>query len=184
VAGEKRKLHGILAVVLGVVALGLMMFLIYVQVGALREAREAAAAERAALAGAKAQLEKLLDMRDQAPLWEARLAAAERLIPREPDENRLVSDMQDVAGRANTELLQVRFEERAARENFVEMPVKIAFQGRYHGLLDLLEDLEGGARAVRVDEVKVGRGRDGLPQIRADITAAVFCQEAEGTVGK
>lgn len=183
-AGEKRDMHGILAVVLGVVALGLMVFLIYVQVGALREAREAAAAERAALARAKGQLSMLLDMRDNAPLYEARLAAAERLIPREPDENRLVRDLQSAAGLANTELLQVRFEERVAREGFVEMPVKIAFQGRYHGLLDILEGLEGGARAVRVDEVKVGRGREGLPQIRADITAAAFCQGAGETAGK
>lgn len=172
--------HGVLAAVLGVVALGLMVFLVHAQLSALGEVRETVAVEQMKLVQTENRLNFLIGIRAQAPVWETRLAVAERLLPGKPKESWLVDDLQRVADRSNIELLQIRFESRVETgQGYVEMPVKLAFQGRYQELLALLGNLQNGQRAIRVSEVRVDRGREGLPQIRADITASAFHQEDE-----
>lgn len=173
-AEHKLNSQEVLTALLGIVAVGCMLFLLYFQWGALNQARDEMAAEQQSVQIAQTRLQSLLAIREQAPVWEARLAKAERMIPGAPDENQLVKDLQSAAGQANTRLLEVRFDEYAAQDGYTEIPVRIAFEGRYHGLLDLLENLRNGPRTIRIDEIKTGKGDGEPPRIRADITASAF----------
>lgn len=175
-ADTKRFSSGLLTVLLGVLALAAMAFLLYTQYGALNAARDAAAGEQVAVARARARLAELKQAKEQAAALEERLAAFDRLLPAEPDEDVLITDLQNEADRSGTRLLQIRYEKRVPRAGCTEMPFRIAFEGRYHGLLALLAELQDGPRAVRIDEVKIGKGRGELPQIRAEIAASAFCR--------
>jgi Tfp pilus assembly protein PilO len=83
----------------------------------------------------------------------------------------------DLADKSKTDLLEVHFEKRVSKEGYDEMPIKLIFEGRYHGLLILLDNLQNWNRNVRVNDVRVNEGRDELPQIKAEITAAAFYQQ-------
>ncbi|MEG3068017.1 MAG: type 4a pilus biogenesis protein PilO [Syntrophaceticus schinkii] len=67
-----------------------------------------------------------------------------------------------MADKSKTDLLQVRFEKRIPKKGYDEMPIKLTFEGRYHGLLILLDNLQNWERNVRVNEVKVGKGSRGI----------------------
>lgn len=183
-AGRKQSIYIILVAALGIIALVGIAFLTYTRVDDLRSARDTVAAEQAAVAGAEAQLQSLIKARDQASVLKKRLDAFDRLIPAEPKESALINEIQGMADGDGVRFLQIRFEKRAPKQGYVEMPVKIAFQGRYHGLLALLDNLQNGDRAVRIDEVKVGKGKEELPQIKAEVTASAFFIQEGAVKGK
>ncbi|MEW6276901.1 MAG: type II secretion system protein GspM [Bacillota bacterium] len=172
-----------LTIILGVLALGCMLFLIFVQVNALRAAQDAAAGEKAALARDQARLQQLSRLKEQAPLLRAQLARAERLLPAAPAEAALLNDIKDAANKSGARVVQIRFENRAAKQGYVEMPLKVTFEGRYQGLLNLLAELRAGPRALRVDGVKIGKGEQELPSIKAEITASAFYKTAGAAPG-
>ena len=47
---------------------------------------------------------------------------------------------------------------RVPKKDYDEMPIKLTFEGHYHGLLILLDNLQNWKRNVRVNEVKVSKG--------------------------
>ena len=174
---KKKTQQTILSAVLGVAILACMLFLLYNQTNALKEARVQVEQEESAYKQEEGRLSYLIGLSRQAPELEQRKAKCEQLIPPLPNENLLITGIQGLADKSKTDLLQVRFEKRISKQDYEEMPVKLIFEGRYHGLLVLLDNMQNWNRALRIDEVKVGRGRDDLPQIKAEITAAAFYQK-------
>ena len=173
-AEKKVDRQLLLTAVLGLAALVLAGVITYYQFGALKDVRAAVAEERLAVARVQAHLRDLEQTKEQAAQLEQRLKLLESMMPAAPDEDRLIAVMRDYADSSGMELQQVRFKERAAREGYHEMPVEITFEGRYNELLYLLSDLQAGQRALRIDELKVGKGRQELPELKADIIASAF----------
>jgi type IV pilus assembly protein PilO len=116
----------------------------------------------------------MIEARDQELVLKESLAALGRLMPAEPQESTLINTIQGMADDCGIQFQQIQFEKRVPKQGYVEMPVKFTFQGRYNGLLALLDKLQKGSRAVRIDEVKVGKGKEDLPQIKVDVTASAF----------
>lgn len=172
--GQKQFPYIIMAAALGIIVLVGIAFMIHARVGALRNARETLAAEQATLAGDEAQLQAMIEARDQELVLKESLAALGRLMPAEPQESTLINTIQGMADDCGIKFQQIQFEKRVPKQGYVEMPVKFTFQGRYNGLLALLDKLQKGSRAVRIDEVKVGKGKEDLPQIKVDVTASAF----------
>jgi type IV pilus assembly protein PilO len=175
--GKKKQQQTILTVVLGVAILACMFYLLYNQANALKEARAQVEQEESALQQEDDRLLNLISLSKQADKLEERKARAEELIPVVPNEDLLLTGIQDLADKSKTDLLQVRFEKRIPKKGYDEMPIKLTFEGRYHGLLILLDNLQNWERNVRVNEVKVGKGSKEYPQVKADITAAAFYQQ-------
>ncbi|MFZ5591868.1 MAG: type 4a pilus biogenesis protein PilO [Bacillota bacterium] len=101
--------------------------------------------------------------------------ALERLLPREMGESSLLRHLQQLAEDAGLELLEVRFGRPVQRSGYMEAALETCWQGRYSGLFSLLRALQhSGQRAVRLDEIKLERGRDDLPQLRAQLSGVVF----------
>lgn len=167
-----------LTVVLGVIALACMIFLIFSQLGSLRETKKAVSAEKLAIVNAERQLQLLQELREMGPAFTQRLAYVENLVPAQPAEGDIIAYLEKLAQRAGTRLVQLRFERRVAAGGYTEMPLLLTFEGRFHEVMDLLTALKTGRRAVRLDAVKLGQGRDELPNIRVDIAACAFYRQA------
>lgn len=165
-----------LIILLGAAAVALMIVLILLQLGTLRDTREAVADEQVALSQKRARLEQLRELERKGPEFLERLAAVERLIPDQPQEDALLIYLSEIAERTDTSFVQARFAARvnAGGGGYVKMPLSIIFEGRYHGFLELLDGLRDGERTIRVDDVRISRGREPLPKIRADISAHTF----------
>ncbi|MEW5952884.1 MAG: type 4a pilus biogenesis protein PilO [Bacillota bacterium] len=159
---------------IGVAVLALMLFLVYSQVMALKTARQAVADEQGAYAAARQRLQELILIKDNASVMEEKLRRYEHMLPNTPDENTLIDMLGNYGSASGTKLLSVRFGAREDRGEYTEMPVEIAYEGRYHDLLELLAQLQSGERALRIEAVKIGRGRDDLPRVRVDIDASAF----------
>ncbi|MGC7847692.1 type 4a pilus biogenesis protein PilO [Desulforudis sp. 1088] len=151
-----------------------MLFLLYLQFGALRAARDAVTEERMALARDQTRVQQLIKMKADAVGVQEQLNRLERMMPAEPDEDVLLADLQAAAEAAGLCLRQVRFEERVTGQGYVEMPFKLALEGRYSEVLDLLAGLRDGPRAVRIEELKLARLNEDSSEIRADIAASAF----------
>ncbi|MFY9272573.1 MAG: type 4a pilus biogenesis protein PilO, partial [Thermacetogeniaceae bacterium] len=140
----------------------------------LKEAREVVEQEQITLKKEQSRLNYLIQLSKQAEELEQRKKYLAELIPPLPDEDLLITGIQGLADQSNTDFLQVRFENRIAKEGYEEMPVILTFEGRYHGLLTLLDNMQTWNRVLRINEVRVSSGRDDLPQIQAEIKAAAF----------
>ncbi len=171
-----KKLSGnnTLLVALGVIALLLLLFLFYAQLGALKEARVALQQEQQAFDLAQNRLQELLQIRDQAVYFEDQAESMERLLPTEPEEDLLMLDIDTICQDAGVELKQIRFEKRVDRKDYTEMPLKMTFEGGYYSILSLLNQMQEGPRALRLDEVKVVQGGQNQSGLKADITASAF----------
>ena len=168
-----QKLKNYYVYLLGLAGL-ILLFLIYQQLGALKTAREQLAVEQNNVSQAKAKLQSVLQVKDQALSLQEQLDRLDRIIPPQPQEDILLAELEMLANQNGMELLQVSFENYQDHKNYVEMPIKIALEGDYFGLLGFLNDFQTSPRAQRIDEVKVGQGNKELPRIRVDISASTF----------
>jgi len=181
---QKTFSSELLVVILGILALACAAFLIYVQVGALRAAQQAVAAEEAGLERAQAVLQQLAKTKEQAGAMREELARCERLLPAGPAEDALLKDIQDAAGKCGVHFLRINFQPRVARQGYAEMPFTLTGEGRYQEILDLLAELRAGPRALRIDAVKLGKGQKELPFLKAEITASAFYKQAGAAAKK
>ncbi|HIE12584.1 MAG TPA: hypothetical protein EYP63_04025 [Desulfotomaculum sp.] len=170
----QERTQTILTAVLGVIALGLMLFLLYIQVTAYQETRQAIGEEIAAIKEVEVRLAELKRLAQQAEELEGRKASLDRLIPLQPEEDQLIEEIKEMAVTSGVRFLEVRFEEPVDKEGYIEMPLEMAFEGRYHDLLLLLAALEEGPRALRLDEIKVSHAGGCAAEIKADLDATVF----------
>ncbi len=179
----KKQQQMVITIVLGIAILACMIFLLYHQINALKEARTVVEEKQVTLQKEQSRLNYLIQLSKQADELEQRKKYLAELIPPLPNEDLLITGIQGLADQSNTDFLQVRFENRIAKDGYEEMPVILTFEGRYHGLLTLLDNMQTWNRALRINEVKVGKGRDDLPQIQAEIKAAAFYHQ-EGKEGQ
>ncbi|HHW28247.1 MAG TPA: type 4a pilus biogenesis protein PilO [Syntrophomonadaceae bacterium] len=173
----KKQQQIVITVVLGIAILACMIFLLYHQINALKEAQAVVEEKQVILQKEQSRINYLIQLSKQAEQLEQRKKYLAELIPSLPNENLLITGIQGLADQSNTDFLQVRFNERIAQKGYEEMPVVLTFEGRYHGLLSLLDNMQSWNRALRINEVKVTRGRNDLPQIKAEITATAFYQQ-------
>ena len=173
-AEHKISNKDILIVVLGVVALVLAVLLLYNQWGNLQTAREAVKEERQAVARLQVYIQEMEQASKNIEELEARYALVELMMPADPDENIVINTLRSYAEATGAKFLKVTFKDRVSKEEYTEMPVELVFEGSYSELLQLLEYLQAGQRAMRVDSLKVSKPRQDATIIKADITASAF----------
>ncbi len=179
--GKKADTRDVLIFFIMATVLAGMIFLIYNQLMAARAAYGSLAAEQAALSRDRDRLDQLVWLKNRAGEMKERVARFDHMMPREPEEHSLLDDVRAAANSCGAQLAQIRLEERVSGQGYVEMPFKATFEGRYHNLASLLEEIKKGPRAVRIDEVKMGKGQRDLPYIRMEITASAFYASGRGT---
>ena len=173
-AEQKINKKDSLIVVLGVAALVLAALLLYNQWGNLQAARGAVQEERQAVARLQTYIQDMEQAKDNVEELEARYTLAELMMPANPDENIMINTLRTYADATGAKLLKVTFKDRVNKEEYSEMPVELVFEGSYSELLQLLEYLQAGQRAMRVESLKVSKPRQDATVIKADITASAF----------
>ena len=163
-----------LLIVVALLAILGLLFLLCQQVTALGQARAQVAEEQTLLDQARTRLQVLKQLKNRAPELEGQKATLRMRLPADPGEDALISELQSYADLAGMRFLLIRFGERRPGDGYVEMPMTIAFEGRYHQLLDLLVHLQESDRAIRIDELKVSQGQKALPELVVTIGASAF----------
>jgi len=166
-----------LAIGLGAAALILMVFLLYNQLTALKNEYAAIARERASLNQTQASYRGLKQLESQAEQMRERLNELNKAFPENPAEDLLINDINNITTATGSDLLQVQFAERAPQKKYVAMPVSIALTTNYQGMIDLLDYLQNGPRAIRVEEFTMRGGDQMSPGISANIMTTAFFTE-------
>lgn len=174
VTKPKRTREETLAIALGTAAMVLMLFLLYNQLSTLKAGYADVARERALLNQTRASYQELTALKSQALEMRQYLTGLQNAIPETPGEDILIYDISSYAASTGSDLLQIQFAQRVSRDKYVEMPVNIALTANYRDMLDMLNHLQNGGRALRIEEFTMSGGDQLSPVIKADITAIAF----------
>ncbi|KAB2951314.1 type 4a pilus biogenesis protein PilO [Heliorestis acidaminivorans] len=164
-------------IVLALIAIVLFLltaFLFYYQFGQLQVAREAVREEQQQLNQAKVRLQELVAIKANVDIMENNLAYLERRLPFQPRQDDIIKVLHSTAGQSGTHLTNLRFGNEASKDGYVEMPLTLSYEGRYHDVIALLQRFDQAERAFRVEEIKLSKGRGDFPELKADITAKAF----------
>lgn len=162
-----------IALILGGVALVLMLFLIFQQFSSLGAAKEQVALEKQSFELMEKRLQQLEQAKASEEETRQKMERAIKAIPTSPDENVLINDLKYKADDSGTHFLEIKFENRVSKEGYLEMPFKVTFEGYYQGLVELMDSVKDGPRAVRINEMILKKGsQEGL--VRVELTASAF----------
>ncbi|KAF1086577.1 Pilus assembly protein, PilO [Sporotomaculum syntrophicum] len=164
----------VLSIGLGAVAIILMMFLLYNQWTALQEGHAAIDRERASLYKTQASYRGLKQLESRAEQMQEKLNEFNKAFPGSPAEDLLINDISNMATAAGGDLLQVQFAEHITRKKYMEMPVTIDLKINYTGMIDMLDYMQNGPRALRIEEFTMRGGDQMSPGISANIKTTAF----------
>ncbi len=143
-----------LLVVVGLVYVG------YVQLGSWQRAQSELEAEQAALFGAQQRLASLKQLAEEEETMRDDLEFMAQLMPDVLWDENVIRDMQAGADLSDLDFIIIRFSDRARRDGYTVLPLAMTFEGSYYGLLNLLEYMGAYERAMRIEELRIGPGRD------------------------
>ena len=168
-----KKIIMVALVILAIVA-GLV--LIYVQYNNLRQLKIEVEEEELTLNRFKALLEQRLEHEKNAPIYQKEIAMLQVMMPDKPEEEELLRYFAYLAEEYDLRVNQIGFGARVIDEEkgFVQMPLAINLEGRYHQLVNLLGHLRHGERAVRIDNLDVSLSGEDSAQLQINISASAF----------
>lgn len=175
VNSEVRSSRWLIA--LAVVVLAIIVFLIYGQYSMHQDLVDRVEEEDLKVARLTARLESLRQLSQKEDEMRAQMALLDQLMPCNPLEDDLIRSLQRSADAAEISMMHIRFGERIDSidsEDYVEMPLNLSFEGRYVHLVQLLSHIENSPRAIRIDEVDMGRGRAELPYLSISVRGSAF----------
>lgn len=158
-----------------VVIFGVASFFIYVQLSAFIRIQNKVAQETQELQVLRQQVQVLLKIKADAPLYEQKFAKIDQKIPSNAEQGSLISYIRSEALQTNTQFKQMRFDAQIPQKGYIQIPMKISFEGNFAELTGLLDRLRKGSRGIRVDEVKMSKnGQQSISKVKAEITATAF----------
>ena len=175
-SGKLRK--ELVPIIVAALLLILAIAMTVLQYNNLQGLREQVAEEEMAVTEARALLNRRLQHRDNAPEYEERIVILQALIPEAPQEEQVLRYFEHLAREYDLDVQQISFGEREenAEAGYTRMPLSITMEGRYQHLIDLLDHLYSGDRAVRVDDVGISLAAtsETPANIRVSISASAF----------
>lgn len=174
---SQPKLRRALLIALAVVLAAGMLALIYLKADQIRDVKELLLAEKDALQQDKQHLSELEALETESDKLEEQYLRFQGLIPEEPSEDRLIQYIQLKASDAGIRFAEIRFDTRQQEDQYIDMPIDIAFAGDYKALVEFLKIMNKGERAVRIDTIHVRFMADGTNDVRTDIRAHSFSQK-------
>ena len=161
-------------IALAVVVLAIMIFLIYGQYSVHQDLVDRVEEEDLNVVRLTARLESLRQLAEKEDEMRTQMALLDQLMPGNPLEDELIRSLQRSADAAKISMMHIRFGGRIDSEDYVEMPLNLSFEGRYEHLVQLLSHIENSPRAIRIDEVDMGRGRAELPYLAINVRGSAF----------
>jgi len=157
-SGSARKY-----IIIGITALAIILALvmIFLQFSTFRDLQAEVEEEETALEEARAHLARLQEHRDRAAEYEERLAFAEKMIPPEPEEDRLLRYIHRLAHEYDLRAREINFGSRAVEGNYTVMPFTLDIEGSFRDLGAFFNHLYNGDRAIRINDLDLSRGGGG-----------------------
>ena len=161
---------------LAVFAVIIGLALIFLQAANLRHLKTEVEDEKMALDQSEALLNQRLEHQKNAVAYQERYARLKLMIPDNPEEEEILRYFAYLAEEYDLEIPDIRFGERVASEGqaFIQMPLEIAMEGRYRELVALLNHLNRGERAIRVNTIGITLSSAEPAQIQIVISAGAF----------
>lgn len=161
------------------VVFGIASFFIYLQLNAFIQTQNKIAQETQELQVLQAKRQSLLQIKTESSLYDQKLAIIEQKIPSAAEQGSLISYIRSEALQFNTQFTQMRFDAQIPQKGYVQIPMKISFEGDFAGLTAMLDQLRKGSRCVRVDEIHFSKNeQQSVAKIKAEITAIAFYMSA------
>lgn len=169
---------------LKVILVGLLIILfgvlIYVQYNTLVDLQAEVEEEQFALDSAQDLLSRRLNYQGRAGEYERRLEYAERKIPTTAKEDELLNYIQRLARAHDLQVQNISFgghqtvENEDEDEDFFAIPLDLTLQGEYSGLRQMLKEVHGSERAIRIDELNISRAGGNGTSLQINISANTF----------
>ncbi|MBC9784950.1 type 4a pilus biogenesis protein PilO [Heliobacterium chlorum] len=163
-----------LVITLGPLAVMAMVYLLVYQYGSWQSSIEEKRQEQEALTLSKQSVAELIQSKEQMEQHKADQIRYVRMIPKEPKEDDLVRDIQDVVFNSGMVLKEVRFGSRIKKEGYSEIPLHIVCEGKYLGTVELIAKLTSMQRAFRIDTVNINKASPDDSLLKVELTTAAF----------
>lgn len=130
--------------------------------------------ERLALEQNEQKLMEMMSLEKDRSKLENIVSVLKDKLPESPNEYQLMVQLRNVSLKHDAEFKTIKFEERINHNDMVEMPFSMTVSGKFTSIVELLDDISGGERLIRVDKIKIAKldGQNGT--IQADITASAY----------
>lgn len=171
---QSRKKNILL--ILAVLAVIIGLSLLFLQINGANSLRVSVEDEKMALSQAEALLQQRLESRANEAVYREKAARYQAMIPSQPQEEVILRTIRRIAEEYDMRVLEVRFDERLPNPDngLVQMPMVITIEGNYGSLIQMLDHLQWGGRAFRVDQVNISLTVAEQSGIRAVLTASAF----------
>jgi type IV pilus assembly protein PilO len=151
-----------------------MSLVIYMQVRYIDGLKASVAIETDQLNKNKLQVQRLLKLKAALEANKDEVQVFEQLMPQDAEEDKLIEYLQENAGQMNLRFVKISFEPRVPKKGYMEMPLKLRFEGSYKDILALLEKLKEGKRLITVDNIKILSDSENNAKVNAEISAKSF----------
>jgi Tfp pilus assembly protein PilO len=133
----------------------------------------------------EAQLQQLKQARRDARAVQKQLARLETRIPPTADLPALIRFLQNAADASAVDFVSISPSTPANSpgQQVSTIPTQVTAAGTFFSVEEFLFKLETLPRAVKVTQIQVGAGPDGLPQLQITMTAEVYTTDASAGPG-
>lgn len=119
------------------------------------------------------RLMRLNLLREQEAEVAGQLELMKKILPGEIAEQDLLREIQKTALLAGCQISEFRFGELVHQDKYTEMPFDLTLEGRFTGLVKLLDNINRVSKIYRIQEISLqSSNADGL--IRADLQISSF----------
>src|SRR5919197_6684154 len=133
----------------------------------------------------EAQLQQLKQARRDARKVQHQLARLETRIPPTAELPALIRFLQNAADASAVDFVSISpgSPSNTAGQQISTIPTQIGAAGTFFAVEEFLFKLETLPRAVKVTQIQVGAGPDGLPQLQVTLSAEVYTTDASAGPG-
>ena len=168
-----EKARTILFIIAGFLLFLLLFYVTYLQFQSLADSREELVYEQENLSEEKSELAWLQELKEDESLMKEQITVLQKALPESSEKSNIIRNIRGSI-HSGGNILDINFESQLSNENYTEQPIHIVFEGRYEGLVNFVKNLNSSPRAFRIDGIEVYSGRQGLPQIMADVYVSSF----------
>ncbi len=180
------------AVIAGAVIIILLSFLFFFLVwrpmkGRLDQVRQEQTEEIKKARSAQVTLQRLQQLKQQAPEIESQLIELSRRMPEDPAIPSLIIELQQLANESGLNFVSFTPSQPTELGNYSSLPIDMTLQGYFNrvredggSLLDFLYRLEHFPREIKVVSVNITPGTDGLPALSITMKAETYIFGGQG----
>ncbi len=176
---QEVNLRQVLKLVGWMLGVGALVVLLSWQLRSYRALTRTVQQEQVQVEQLAARMQALEQLRMQGPEMQAELLRQSRLIPPTADEGGIAPYLQSLTPTPGDRVYEIRFGAHTNQKTYNAIPLEIAYDGSFAGLLQLLGQMGEGRRFVRLDSVRVLPLSTRLPGVKAEISATTFYRTAK-----